>query len=298
MSRARPIVDGTCYLVTRRCAQRQFLLRPSDLTAQIFLYVLAVAAQRYDVRVHAYCVMSDHYHLLVTDPLSRLPLFAQYLNALVARATNAALGHREAFWGPPTYSAVELVAREDVVAKTAYTLANPVAAGLVPRGVEWPGLWSDLEQQANTSLSVKRPAVFFRSDGLMPETVELKLVAPAWFSPPEHFRNEVASALVDAEREAHAKMAAEDRTFLGAANVCAQDHTARATSFEPFRRLNPRVAARDSRKRIEALARRKRFAREYREAFAARKSGRTDVLFPPGTYLMRVLYGVSCAVWT
>ncbi|WP_255840653.1 hypothetical protein [Anaeromyxobacter sp. SG66] len=39
----------------------------------------------------------------------------------------------------------------------AYVLANPVAAGLVRRGAEWPGLWTAPEQLAGTTLSARRP---------------------------------------------------------------------------------------------------------------------------------------------
>jgi REP element-mobilizing transposase RayT len=55
----------------------------------VVLYVLAVAARRFGVLVHAFCVLSNHLHLLVTDPDARLPAFMQYLDSLVARAVNA-----------------------------------------------------------------------------------------------------------------------------------------------------------------------------------------------------------------
>ena len=42
----RRIVAGLRYLLTRRCAQRGFRLRPSDLTTQIFAYALALAMAR------------------------------------------------------------------------------------------------------------------------------------------------------------------------------------------------------------------------------------------------------------
>ena len=58
----RRVLPGTSYLVTRRCSERRFFLRPSKLTNEILLYVLAVAAQRYGVLVHAFCVLSNHLH--------------------------------------------------------------------------------------------------------------------------------------------------------------------------------------------------------------------------------------------
>jgi len=88
----RQILPGTVYLITRRCSERRLFLRPSALTDAIFLYVLAVAARLHRVEVHALCVLSNHYHVLVTDREARLPAFMQYLDSLVARAINASLG--------------------------------------------------------------------------------------------------------------------------------------------------------------------------------------------------------------
>ena len=105
MTAPRRILRGATYLVTRRCSERRFFLRPSASTTAIFQYVLAVAALRYNVLIHAYCVMSNHYHLVVTDPDAQLPEFSRYLDSLVARAVNASLGRWEAFWAPGSYSA-------------------------------------------------------------------------------------------------------------------------------------------------------------------------------------------------
>ncbi len=146
MTAPRQVLPGATYLITRRCASRQFFLRPSKTVNQVFLYVLAVAAQRYGVMVHTVCVLSNHVHLVVTDPQARLPAFHQLLDALVARAMNAWLGRWETFWAPDSYSAVKLLSPVDVVAKAAYVLANPVDAGLVAAGSAWPGLWSAPER--------------------------------------------------------------------------------------------------------------------------------------------------------
>jgi hypothetical protein len=55
------------------------------------------------------------------------------------------------------------------------------------------------------------------------------------------------------------------------------------------------VAGRDKWKRVEALSRLVDFLRSYREAWVALRAGARDVLFPAGTYWLRVAYGVRCA---
>jgi REP-associated tyrosine transposase len=294
MTAPRRILPGTTYLITRRCTQRQLLLRPSDVSNAIFRYVLAVAARRYGIQVHAYCVLSNHWHAIVTDPDARLPAFEQYLHSLVARAMNASLGRWESLWDPASYSAVTLTSAVDVVDKAAYVLANPVAAGLVRHGREWPGLWSAPEAIGGAPVVAERPTTFFRKSGYMPDNAALELVPPPGFSADE-FRERVAAALAEIEEHAGRELAAQGRAFHGTKKVLAQKPTSRPAGFERRRGLNPRVAGRDKWKRIEALARLLEFLREYRAARRAMRAGEPPPVFPAGTYWLRVSYGVPCA---
>jgi REP element-mobilizing transposase RayT len=294
MSAPKQILPGATYLVTRRCSQRQFLLRPSKKINNVFWFALAVAARRYRIRVHVFCVMSNHAHLLVTDPHAQLPRFMQFLNAIVARAVNASLGRWENLWNSTGYSAVRVVSPEDMVAKAAYALGNPVVSGLVRSGRLWPGLWSDPDRIGAAEIEVRRPDHFFsKTRSALPEKLGLELTAPPAFACAVDFRTRVIAALAAIEREAARKFAV--RGFLGAAGVLAQKPTARPRSRELRRGLNPRIACRDKWKRIEALQSAKAFIRDYRAAWKARRAGDLTAVFPAGTYLLRVLHGVPCA---
>jgi REP element-mobilizing transposase RayT len=290
------VLPGTCYLVTRRCSERRLFLRPSRTTNEVFHYVLAVAARRYGVLVHAFCVLSNHCHLVLTDRDGCLPAFMQYLDSLVARAVNASLGRFEGFWATDgSYSAVEPLDPGDILAKTAYVLANPVAAGLVHRGAEWPGLWTAPDQIGITTLTARRPKVFFDPKSYLPESVELELTTPPGFPSAAEFRSQLADALRDLEEKHQRELAAAGGRFLGVARVLAQDPLASPASGEPRFELKPRIAGRDKWKRIEGIFRLKSFLREYRQAWIARRAGAANVLFPAGTYLLRILHGVQCA---
>lgn len=290
MTAPRQILPGRTYLITRRCLLRHFFLRPDAVVNEVFAYVLALAAKRYGVQIHAYCVLSNHFHLVVTDPRARLPAFQQYLAAFVARAVNAHLGRWEYFWAPDTYSAVVLGSPEDVVAKAAYTLANPVAAGLVPAGHLWAGLWS-APDSIGTTIRVKRPDHFFDEEGDLPEYVDLELKVPAGFSSTRDFRDQLQAELSRQEQAARDQNSA----FLGMARVRAQSPFARPRSGEPRRQLSPRVAARDKWRRIELLQQLKGFLSAYRDALLVWREGKVAPVFPAGTYLMRVAHGVACA---
>jgi putative transposase len=296
MTAPRRVVSGTVYLVTRRCSERRFFLRPSRIVNEIFLFVLALAARRYGVLVHAFCVLSNHAHLVVTDPTGRLPAFMQYLDSLVARAVNASLGRFEGFWASDgSYSAVEPLDPSDVLAKTAYVLANPVAAGLVRRSAEWPGLWTSPEQIGSAKLTARKPKVFFDPKGYLPDAVELELTSPSGFASAAEFRALLSTAVQELEERHHEELAAQRRRFLGVARVLAQSPFARPPAGEARFALKPRIAARDKWRRIEGLLRLKAFVEEYRKAWAAWRSGARSVSFPAGTYLLRILHGVQCA---
>lgn len=256
--------------------------------------MLAAAVRRFGIRLHAFCVLSNHFHLVLTDPDARLPEFEQYLDSLVARAVNASLGRWESFWAPSSYSAVTLVSPQDIIDKAAYVLANPVAAGLVRHGRDWPGLWSSPEEIENGKSVAKRPGIFFRPEGRMPEEVELELWCPSGFESAAAFREQLSAALEGLEEQAAAELSEQGMGFLGVRGVMAQDPLSRPGPGEPRRGLNPRVAARDKWKRIETLTRLVEFKQAYREAWLALKAGVREVLFPEGTYWPRVALGVRC----
>ena len=51
MSFPRQVLPGTTYMITRRCAQRQFLMRPDPETNNAFIYCLAEAAARFEIDI-------------------------------------------------------------------------------------------------------------------------------------------------------------------------------------------------------------------------------------------------------
>lgn len=291
MTAPRQVLPGVTYLVTRRCAGRRFLLKPGPIVNAIFRFVLAHAAARYGMELHAFVVMSNHYHLVLTDPSARLPAFMQQLDSLVARAVNASRACRDHFWDGEPYSAVVLATAEDVLAKAVYTLANPVAAGLVRRTREWPGLWSPPGLLTSEPMSAPRPEGFFRREGPLPERLLLRLTAPPGFASAQAFQRELALAL-EAEED---RLARGRSSFLGVARILAQKWWARPSQPEPWGQLSPLFAGREQATRADLLERLRAFRREYLAAWQAWRSGRRTVEFPAGTYALRILHGVACA---
>jgi putative transposase len=66
MSFPREVLPGRTYMITRRCTERQFLMRPDKETNNAFIYCLAEAAARFHIEVlfmAAMAISPPHGHL-------------------------------------------------------------------------------------------------------------------------------------------------------------------------------------------------------------------------------------------
>ena len=289
----RRIIPNSTYLVTRRCTQRLFLLKPSTRTSTAFVYCLAVAAQKTGVLIHAVAVLSNHYHLVCTDPEGRLPEFMCHLNKLVAKCMNASMGRWENFWSSEKPSAVLLENDEDVLDKIVYLACNPVAAGLVAKVEHWPGV---MAYQSGKTLKAERPDLFFRKDGNMAESASITLTPPPLTTSlsREGYCKQIAKLVQNREQEIQTEMARLGQSFMGKAAVLGQKVTDSPFTKETRRKLNPNIACKSKWHRIEALRRLKTFISEYKAALIEWRRGNRNVVFPEGTYALRIQAGVLC----
>jgi putative transposase len=294
MSLPRQVLPGQFYMVTRRCTQRQFLLRPDMETNNAFTYCLIEAAQRCQVEVLLPCALSNHYHAVFFDRWGRYPEFLEHFHKLFARSQNALRGRWENFWSSEQVCVVKLVDREDVMDKLVYTATNPVKDGLVDRVDHWPGVNGLRALLKGRCLRADRPRHFFRRDGAMPQVVEMRLTIPAELGPEaevlEELRQRVTTAVASIARE---RQRTGQRVY-GRRAVLQQAWWERPTSFELRRNLRPRVAARSIWARIEALLRNRAFLVDYAASRASWQAGVT-ITFPTGTYWLQRFANVPVA---
>jgi putative transposase len=290
VSHPRRILPGETYLLTRRCCQRTFRLRPSPETNRIFAYCLAFAAWRTGVLVHAACVMSNHHHLVVTDVHGLLPNFLRELHRLTAKALNASQGQWENLWAGEPCNVVRLVTDEDIEDKIAYVVANPVVAGLVEKPEDWPGFltWGAAVHY------VERPEAYFRENGTCPPTLTLRIEPPGGRNTepvsPQSSVDRVHRLVADKVAAAHKALRAAGRRFLGKAAALSSSLARHARSYEERFGAVPAFAAqqrdvRDGLRRIEQI-----FRECYRVALKRWRTGFREVLFPSGTWAMAVMH--------
>lgn len=116
-------------------------MRPDAYTTYVIASALREAVEKYGVRVHAFCFLSTHAHLLLGVAGCRLDLFMQLLKSRIGRRLNE---HRErdgAFF-KGRYRDEPILSDEAAVGIEQYVHQQAVHHGLVERATEWPGLCS------------------------------------------------------------------------------------------------------------------------------------------------------------
>ncbi len=124
------------HIFSRGNAKQGIFLEDSDRDR--FLHLLSNTVNRYEWIVHGYCLMSNHYHLLLETPLPNLSDGMRFLNGQYAQKFNFShnrVGHLfEKRFGS------HVVERDLYLLElTRYIALNPVRAGLVdhPACYEW-----------------------------------------------------------------------------------------------------------------------------------------------------------------
>ena len=179
MSLTRMVPPGAMCHLTRQTRDQQFFLTPGEITRTVILYLLAIAAERYRLKVHAVCAMSDHLHLTLTDVLGKLPRAMEWFLPRVTQALNAWRQREGAMWSPdePTYWRGELCDDASVIDALIYTMANPVKAGIVRKGRQWTGAWAGFGSGGPKKIRIERPDWLFDGEH-WPKEVELVLERP------------------------------------------------------------------------------------------------------------------------
>jgi REP element-mobilizing transposase RayT len=129
--------ERAIYHVYSRGNRKEFIF-PDEKAIRFFLGKLDAGAERYAVEVHAYCVMGNHYHLLITTCKPNISDFMHFLQSSFASylAHRGWVGH--VFAG--RYDAQCVKERQYLQALTRYIHLNPVKAGLASHPEDYP--WS------------------------------------------------------------------------------------------------------------------------------------------------------------
>jgi putative transposase len=248
--------------------------------------------------IHAFCAMSSHIHYVVTDLEGNLPEFLALFHRLVANGVQAIREWDGAVWNRSQTSVVELCTRQAIVEKIAYTLTNPVQAGLVRRARDWPGFRTTVNDIGRKRLRARRPRKGLKTqNSKWAEVAQLDVSLPPSIdkADAESFRNDIRKEIRKIETTMRASI--PQSKVLGARAAMQINPFDRSTSPESIRQIDPTFAV--GRGNPEALKQairaRREFRQSYHRAFMAWRSGNREVEFPSGTYAMRKIHGVKVA---
>lgn len=169
---ARPLrieFPGAVYHVTSRGNARQAIFIDDEDRGRFF-NVLSIVVERFNWLCHAYCLMGNHYHLLIETLNGNLSKGMRELNGVYTQGFNRR--HRQVghlFQG--RYKAIIVEKDNHLLSLCRYVVLNPVRVGLVKRPEQWR--WSSYK--ATIGLG-KRPS-FLTVDWILSQFGGRKRVA-------------------------------------------------------------------------------------------------------------------------
>jgi REP element-mobilizing transposase RayT len=131
-------VPGGIYHLSSK-GNRGCVVYEDDFERRVFLKQLSLVSRRFGWTCHSFCLMSNHFHLLVQLELGGLSAGMQLLNGSFSRFSNRRhgnVGHlfRNRFWS------AQLTDDAHLLQVARYIVLNPVRAGLCERPDDWA--WS------------------------------------------------------------------------------------------------------------------------------------------------------------
>lgn len=273
-------------------------LVPSPELNDMVLGVIGRAQEHYNLNIHGFVFMSNHYHMLVTAAdADTLASFICFINTNVAKEINRNDGVRGHVWGR-RFSGIPFTGEDAAqVSRLRYILAHGVKERLVQRVHEWPGATSLpwlLDGEPLVGTWRDRTAEYFARRRKRWKETEMADFAtqytlrmaplPCWADlPPSDWRRFVAAMVDEIEAELLAELEGETPPqILGAAAVMARDPW--AVPPRSKRSPCPAVHAASAIERRRWHARWRELQASYANAAAQFRDGDYGVEFPMGTF--------------
>jgi putative transposase len=159
---ARPLrvcPPGAVVHVITRGNERGLIVRDDD-DRHAFLALLARAVDRYQWLCHTYCLMDNHYHLLLEVPLGNLPIGMRHLNGVYAQRFNNRYD-RCGHLFQARYRSIIVEKNAHLLSVSRYVVFNPVRAGIVERPEDYR--WSSYRATAG----LEGPPAFLTTDWVL-----------------------------------------------------------------------------------------------------------------------------------
>jgi putative transposase len=133
----RPPIENGLYHVTSR-GNRRCEIYCDAADKKYFVGVLANVVERFAWALHIYCLMTNHYHLVVKTPLGNISAGMQRLNSMHAQWFNWRYGLSGHLF-QDRFRSVDVENESHFIELSRYVVLNPVRAGIVehPAAYAW-----------------------------------------------------------------------------------------------------------------------------------------------------------------
>ena len=158
--RPRPQQAGLWYHIGTRGVRKLPIVHDDD-DRSLFMDRVGAVVDRYRWELAAYCLMTNHYHLVLRTPEPNIAAGMHRLNMVYAQVFNRRHGFRGHLFDARYWSGV-LDTTEYLMEAARYVVLNPVRAELRARPHEWQ--WSSYRQ--TVGLPASPPAPFLSLDWL------------------------------------------------------------------------------------------------------------------------------------
>ncbi len=173
---ARPLrieFPGAVYhIMSRGIRKNPIYLDDNDYTR--FLKLLANVVGRFNWLLHSYCLMENHYHLLIETPEGILGRGMKYLNSVYSQWFNRKYGHTGHLL-QGRYKSRLIETDNEYLNAARYIVLNPVTAHIVDEPGKW--LWSSYRATAGLS----RPSYGLTVDWLLGMFSSNRFEAPKYY---------------------------------------------------------------------------------------------------------------------
>ncbi len=135
---ARPLrieFSGALYHITSRGDRREAIYEDDD-DRKLFLGTLSEVVERFDWLCHSYCLMTNHYHLVVETPDANLSKGMRHLNGVFTQATNRR-HQRSGHLFQGRFKGILVDKDSYLLELSRYVVLSPVRAGMVKRPEDW-----------------------------------------------------------------------------------------------------------------------------------------------------------------
>lgn len=143
------LTDKAPYHLVNRSNNKEFFYLPLPILWEISIECLAYLSRELQFRIHAFVLMSNHYHLILSTPMSNLSDGMTYFNREIAKRANDEANRINHFFGG-RYKWCLIYDESYYWQAIKYVFRNPLEAQICPRVEDYP--YSSLNHPELSSL--------------------------------------------------------------------------------------------------------------------------------------------------